>query len=447
VEQDPGLLSPAAVLLPLGLLLDDGAAALAAWRSYYLAVGEQPGPIPDARRTLDRVLSRWAGPATPRADRVAAIEALASSGMIASARLLALDPRIPSEWDPMSDPAVADLVAYAEYLDEARELAEAYYRATALGGGEQWPFRDAVVASGRDLLNRVSWGADVERTESPWGLEVTEALAERYGTYLHFGRTSGFFGVMLAHTVIDDRRAVEQYGHHGEFQFMAVDGMVVPDYQTWSWDGSPSTGGSATADRVMQVRPGYAGRGVTAWDQLQGPPEARELAGGDDPCGHVPGLNAVLRRQGLEQIRDSLAATGLSGAALRSAFLAEHDRATTESSIFAHEGRHVIDMNLGMEDSQELEYGAKKSQVVFAPVPRLALGSILGPDVGDPTPHGQASRRVLCDVVDWMWEHRDRIEGFDAARPVLIQLQLLTDDQLRHAFRYRDPLAEPALEG
>lgn len=455
VQREPGLLDASAQLVRVGLLLDDGAAALHGWRSYYTAVGEQPGPIPAARRTLEAVLPAWHGPRTPRTDRIAAIRALASSGMIGSARALAVDPRLPPELDPRTDPAVADIVAYARFLDRARARAAAYYRATAAGAGDQWPFRDEVVAMGRELLAELSWDdGPPEPDPSPWGMEVWNSLAERFGTEVQWGRVSGVFGLRIGHRVVDDRRTVEQYGHSAELRFMALDQMVVDDYQTWGWDGQSMTGGWANQELVVQLRPGYADGGIRSWRQLQEPDTSTYTAtspttasaiaaAAGNACPYIPGLASHLRRQGLERLRDSLRADGLTGPALRSAFLAAYDRASVETSIFRHEGRHAIDQRLGITESAELEFRAKLSQVAFAPFPRLALGSIISRNIGEPNPHGQANQRVLCGVVDWMARHAAEIDGLDPALPLLPQLPRLTDPQLREAFRSQDPLAAP----
>ncbi|MFO7892392.1 MAG: hypothetical protein R6U63_01550 [Longimicrobiales bacterium] len=459
VEVRRGLLDPAEQLLLMGILLDDGAAALDGWTSYYTSIGDLAGSITPARRTLAASLPGWAGPETHPADRVAVVEALAASGMMRAARALALDPRVNAEPgaaggaagaegpDSAAAATVSDVIAVADFLDRARVLAVDYYRAAAAGKGEQWPFRDAVVTAGRDLLRSLSWpeGDPPEPADSPWGTEVWDVLRDRFGLEVRFGNVAGNFGLRIGTRVVDDRRTVEQYGHRAEFRFLALDRIVVGDYQTWGWDGRAATGGYATPELVVQIRPGFAGSGIRAWESLQEPDTVTigELIPGDGDfahCGYVPGLDDRLRRQGLEQLHDSLVADGLEGPALRTAFLAGYEDQNTGASIFAHEGRHAIDGVRGIDDSEELEYGAKLAQVVFSRFPRLAIGSILTPNIGDPTPHGQANQRVLCGVAEWMAEHADELQ-VDTSRTLLPQLTRLTDHQIRAAFRSLDPLA------
>lgn len=79
--------------------------------------------------------------------------------------------------------------------------------------------------------------------------------------------------------------------------------------------------------------------------------------------------------------------------------------------------------------------------VAKAGLPFLALPSILHPNLGDATPHGRANARVLRGVVGWMRQHAGEVPALDPARPLLLQLGRLSDDQLRAAARAQDPLA------
>jgi hypothetical protein len=71
------------------------------------------------------------------------------------------------------------------------------------------------------------------------------------------------------------------------------------------------------------------------------------------------------------------------------------------------------------------------------------MSAIIHPNIGDATPHGRANARVMYGLLKWMRQHTREIRGLDASRPLLPQLPLLTDTQLRAAFRSMDPLARP----
>jgi hypothetical protein len=159
------------------------------------------------------------------------------------------------------------------------------------------------------------------------------------------------------------------------------------------------------------------------------------------PVAYSPGVAARLQRDGHRRLLDSIAATGLIGAELEAAFTRELGRAIVESSIFAHEGRHAIDAAWPELSTEDREFRAKLSQVAFGPLPRLALDGILDANIGDPTPHGRANRRAMEGVLAWMTSQAGEIAGLDRAAPLLPQLPLLTDAQLRAAFSSLDPFA------
>jgi hypothetical protein len=79
--------------------------------------------------------------------------------------------------------------------------------------------------------------------------------------------------------------------------------------------------------------------------------------------------------------------------------------------------------------------------VAEASRPKLILSSIVHPNIGDATPHGQANARIMLGLIRWMRAHASELAGFDRTLPVLTQLPLLTDQQLRRAFRAMDPMA------
>ena len=57
----------------------------------------------------------------------------------------------------------------------------------------------------------------------------------------------------------------------------------------------------------------------------------------------------------------------------------------------------------------------------------------------------ETGTRVLSAALTaWMKAHAAEIRGLDRTRPMLMQVEKLTDEQLRAAFRSMDPLARPA---
>ena len=75
-----------------------------------------------------------------------------------------------------------------------------------------------------------------------------------------------------------------------------------------------------------------------------------------------------------------------------------------------------------------------------APVPLICMGAIFDSNIGrHGDPHGMANERIMKGLADWMKMHQAEIKGLDPKRPFLPQFDLLTDEQMRDAFRSMDP--------
>jgi hypothetical protein len=230
--------------------------------------------------------------------------------------------------------------------------------------------------------------------------------------------------------------------------------MVSNGLQSWAWDDAGAHGGWQRGDTIVQVRPVFVEHAVGLWisaNPARGSREARNIAADSaldwqtvagDSVTYLPGVAARLRRDGRDALLDSLRRAGIPDSALGDAFVREASRLFRESSIIAHEGRHAIDDHVGQNFSaEEREFRAKLSEVAFAERPKLVMSSIMHPNIGDATPHGRANARVMYGLLKWMRRHTREIPGLDVNRPLLPQLPLLTDAQLRLAFRSMDPLA------
>jgi len=129
------------------------------------------------------------------------------------------------------------------------------------------------------------------------------------------------------------------------------------------------------------------------------------------------------------------------------AFISETMQLNVESTVFAHEGRHAIDQlyfkaQFDSMPQDERELRAKYSEVIFSSRPKLALtGSILGGDLDSNTIHGKANLRLRIIIVQWMQQHRNEISHLNDSIPLLMQLNLLTDQQLREICLEADPLS------
>ncbi len=448
VERSPGALEPARLLVAGAILAENGPAALTGWRSYYpIDTGDTvTGVLAEPRRALDSLLPRLRPERAAPDERLIIAHALAASRLFAAAAALTL-----------GDQRARDVVTYARFLHDIERLTNEFYRETLLGRPQAAEWRSALVHRGARLWPRLSWDGPPPAF-TPAAL-VTE-LDRRFGATITLGETAGFADMHYGHRVVDERRAVRQYGREAAVRFVALDALVSNGFQSWAWNGRAAHGGWATGDVIVQVRSGYAEEPLQVWQEMHDAVAQREAdarIAADSiadaarartaALAYFPGVAGRLERDGRRRLLDSLAATGLQGAELEAAVTRELGRAMMESSIFAHEGRHAIDTAWPELSTADREFRAKLSQVAFAPYPRLTLGSILDANLGDRTPHGQANRRAMEGVLRWMEVHAAEIAGLDRSAPLLPQLPLLTDPQLRAAFRSMDPLASPAGAG
>ncbi len=467
VVRDSGILEPSRLLLRAALLLDRGDAAMLAWRSYFHAATGQPvaNLVAGAGVELERLLPTWAGDAAPAGARIDLVEALERSRFFTEAALVALDPR--AARDVREHPSARGVIAYSGAIDRVRGVIEEFYRQTVIGKGEWSDTQRRIQAELRAAIGEVDGG---EGASMAWW-EMRNYLNERFGAYASLEKTAGYHDLHMGHRVIDETRVVEQYGRRAQLRFVALDNMISNGFQSWAWEGDSQHGGWAGSDTIYQVRPAYAGGAVEIWRGIHSADELEEFedemareSSLDDararevPHAFLPGLAMRLKHQGVYRLLERLRSEAAKSEDLRLCFLAEAERALQESSVFAHEGRHAIDKRAGSRmsdiqvvvgdlipwiasEAETLEFTAKLSEVAFAPEPRLALGGILTANIGDHTPHGRANLKIMKGLVSWMETHRDNIDGLDPERPLLPQLDLLSDPQLREAFRSMDPLA------
>jgi hypothetical protein len=280
---------------------------------------------------------------------------------------------------------------------------------------------------------------------------VKLALFESFGLYGTVGLTGGYPSAHIGHVVRDERRSVEQYGRRGEVRFIVVDNMLANGFESWLWDGRAAAGGWAEdGSTIIQVRPGYTERPLKAWLMTHDTPARRrwerDLPGLEQrdrdvlrrhAIAYLPGVDARLARQAIEQIAARAAAKGGDP---RRAFLDEYERAVSQHSIFIHEGRHVLDQASGEHlTSEDLEYRAKLSELALADYPRLPLAGVNADTIGTDSPHGRANARILKAFGAWIAANQGRIAGFDPAAPGLAQLDRLSDEQIREVARSLDP--------
>ena len=440
VRASPGRGEESREMLLSALVASDGAAAAIAVHSYFLIdVGEASiqTSIPATVAELERALPSWRGRETSRTLRLQLAALFTRARLIEAAALVA--------------PPNADVVTYARYCRRMAHVAEDYYRRSLLGQARADELTRAYIHTTRDLWPRLTWKGKAPAFY-PAGADAE--LGRRFGTIIQLGVTGGFYDMHMGHVVGVEQRTVTQYGRQARPTFVVIDGVVTNGLQSWAWDDAGGHGGWQRSDTIVQVRPVFVEHAVSLWvsaDSSRRAGEAASIAADSaldwrlaavDSIGYLPGVAARLRRDGRDALIDSLRRAGVPDSALGATFIRVASKLIRESSIIAHEGRHAIDDAVFPPLAPEQrEYQAKLSEVAFAPHPKIILSSIVHPNIGDATPHGRANARVMLGLIRWMRANASSIPGLDMSRPILPQLPLLTDAQIRRAFRGMDPLA------
>lgn len=401
IDRDGPLIEPARILLQCAILTNDRPAILQAWRWYY---GSLP-VVPEDRRGLG--------------------EALADARFFDEAALVLDDPCAPARID---DAGAREIVSYAAALRRIRAITDEHYRQLSLGNNDVAQFRSAV-----------------ERLRQP-------AAEKRFRAVVRGGKTGGVDDLHYGHAILDSTYDIRQYGHAAQIRFIAIDGMVSGGYMAWQTDGGGGSGGWNTPEAIYQIRPMYADGPVADWMIVSDreiraarDEEAAQESKRDetrDPHSAPVGTALRMRLESDDRLLAQLKAKGLAGDALRAAFIDRVRKDVFASSILAHEGRHAIDSRLGgIRGSTDLEYRAKLSEVAFVPDPRRAIISGIFVELDASSPHGKANRQIFEGLIQWMRAHASQIAGLDPSKPILLQFDKLTDEQMKDAFRSMDPLA------
>ena len=436
--------------LAIGLAGSDSAEALAGWRDYFWLAGTSaPQAFGQGDAEVRALFQRGVTPNAAPADAIAMAALLVRAGFADELRLFAADhrladqPQLSAQWKPIASYLALRTTLNREVLAHDR----AYARK---GPADEEGYEKRLHAILREAAAEFGSKAD----------DPMPALNRAYGLWGVIGETNGVMSLHLGHSVVDERQPVSQYGRKGEVRFIALDNMISNAFSAWLFDGSSGPGGWAVSgDTIVQVRPVYVGRidDLVAIVRM-GPARDRHLADVREssardeeiakktPIAFLPGLRMRLRLQGI----DRLAATLPQGDGFDTAFRRAYWEAIVASAITFHEGRHVLDQaqfrGSAELSNSELEYRAKLSEVALSDTPRIALASVFSPLFGGTTGHGIANKRLIEDYVAWMSKHPDEIAGYDAARAPLVQLDKLTDEQLRKIARDLDPASRPGGE-
>jgi hypothetical protein len=436
--------------LAIGLVSKDATQALEGWRSYFWLENGQAAPqalgISDAG-----VISAFAKgllPEARREDSLALARVLLRAGFYDEFRRLAADhdlERTSRARDESWRPFATYIGMRESLMREILAHDRAYARA---GAAEEHAYEKRLQAILADAA--VALGGD--------GNDPMPTLHAAYGLWgTAPGRTNGVSGIHLGHMIVDERQKVAQDGRDGSIRFIVLDNMIHNSFSAWLMDGVSAPGGWAeNGSTIIQVRPRFL-HSIDSFARLasEGKARSRALAEMEEqrkadraiasktPVAFLPGVRARLRLQGIDlmaaQVRRALPAGSDFDLALRKAYWS----ALIDSSITAHEGRHVLDQaefrGRAELSADELEYRAKLSEIRFAPRPLLALSSIYSPLFGGESGHGIANKRLMADFARWIAANKARIAGYDPALTELEQLDKLSEAQIVAIAESLDP--------
>ncbi|MDO1557826.1 hypothetical protein Q0812_00100 [Brevundimonas sp. 2R-24] len=413
--------------LAYAVLDGDAVAALTAWRGYFWLEGRDMPPV-FADRFDSEVFPQGLGPSASLAGRLRLVDLLIRSGFGHAAEAFATQQALAERAG--DDPS---WISAQTYFALRRDLTAAELAANRrmARGQDATDFIAAVRSLGQQASGETEPGP------------MLAALGERWGLYGSVGTTSGYPSLHLGHIVQDDRREVRGFGDAAPIRYIALEGMIANGFETWLWDGAAAAGGWASGgDTIIQIRPGYADGVPAAWTISRPSPareealaniarlEAQDTSG--DPAAPHPSVPARLRLQGIDAV-----ATAHPD---RRGFLAAYWDAILGYSIFLHEGRHVLDQRLDpAPPADQFEYRAKLTELGYSPHVRLPLATILSGVTGADNPHAVGNRRVQEALTAWIEANPDEVAGYDPARPAVLQIDKLSDEQIRAVARALDP--------
>lgn len=452
MTEKPGDILASDLHLGISLLAGDYSNAYSGWLSFYRA--DQAGNVHQSLQNAQNKFkqSLFADENEPRQEQIAnLILGLSESGFIEYGAMVIKK----YEQDYSFENAqINDLWNYYNALQNIKKHTVDFYRATVVGKENEKEYRDLMSDESKSLWNKLAWSDKKPKFKDE---RLLEELSTRFKTVVKPMKANGYFGLSAGHIVLDEERLVEQYDKKGTLQYIALDHMISNGYSSWFWDGRAEIGGWAPdGSSILQVRSAYSSSPIRAWlmvtDSVEMPKvlskiktrsEQDDAIAQENPYAYLPGLSGRMDFNAKNKILQDLLAKDLSGPELRTEFINTYEKLRLESSIFAHEGRHAIDKKYsGKLSSEELEFRAKLSEIYFSDHPFLAAGAVISENIGDGTSHGQANQRVLKGIVGWMENHKTEIQGLDTNRPLLPQLDILTEAQLKSAVRSFDPLAD-----
>lgn len=358
--------------------------------------------------------------------------------------------------DYVNTPDLADIINYHAFIKESESAVFDYFRQKALGTASDEDYIKKYYTRCIDFWEQLGWKED---TPVFYEEGFEDELFNRFGTKFNTGKGGTDICFFAGHSVVNERREIEHYGRQGKISYISLDYIVGNIYPHWYF-GFFGVGGWATnKQEVMSIRTvEFNGNSpLKAFNRLMDEKERDnwlaeigEKSARDDSIARIhpyellEGLPERMKFQCYSSLIDSLKPLHTNNTELKIHFLSCVDDILVESVIFNHEGRHTLDSYEDYPDNtvwfsaEEREFRANLSGIAFSPDPKLTMAE--GTFIRQDPAHENANRRIIMGLVNWMELNQADIKGLDPARPLLPQLDLLTNDQIVRAARSIDPL-------
>lgn len=466
-KEDPGQLDVCEIQLGLALIVGDWHAAFSAWKGYFRSPlgAKTSGLLSQSEDSFKTLLFNSQKGSLDQDDIIELIRLLGSSRFYHFAYLVTL---IHTDQYIQDNSRVKEILQYYNYCRNVESISETYFQNIALNGltkESRQSYYERLDLAGKEIYTKLNW---VKKPKKFTKKRLETELYRRFGTvfkdvgpyYTSQGKTGLFF---LAHTIEDDTIQVSQYGYNTDIHYVSLDFMYGNSFDGWFIeDNTARLGGwsSNSNSLIVQMRRAYSDRPLTMWNRITNKDQLDDwkrqidtLSSNDNQTAidneirYYEGVVNRMRLNACNALLSTIRESADNESSIKLEFLSQFEKLQTQSSILCHEGRHLIDNKFRLVFEpfcKKYEFRAKCSEIVFSDDPyfTLAFSPVYYRYLDANSKHAFGSRLAMSGLADWMEKHASDIEGYNGNKPALLQLDLLSNEQLLSAFYEMDPLSK-----
>jgi hypothetical protein len=457
LRDQPGNPSASDLLLGTAILLKDGKLLSFALKSYYLIYDEQQinEVLKDGYFLIKKNTAYWKGQKLSISQLSQIAEGLSKIKFFRYADYVATQVKKRKPVYYQNAIQLKNISSYYQYILAVNQINAKLYPQVALGKQDYAKDYDRLMNGALKSLWQKLIIKGKARTFNPDS--VYALLHQKFGLEGYTGTTMDYYGMLRGHIIHREIKTIDQYGYRTNFTYISVDRLISRDFT--SWYGTTNVGGWGDSTTIVQVRQAYM---VDPYRQLSWVTDSTErkniqtriknlkqndLVNAKKDSLYEPSfLSPMIKFNQASKIFADIDQLNINAYEKNVLFINQITKLAVAASVFAHEGRHAIDQRyfpLAFNEmtNDERELRAKYSEVIFSLNPKMALtGSILGMGNDKTSPHGLANLRFRKTILDWMNKHASEISGIDRKIPLLMQLDLLSDQQILQLCKQADTL-------